>query len=113
MKIMKNVSDYWFTIKPTEMIDLQNGFGFLYNTLDGITIESTHDKIIGILRETLQEENCGVALLTNEQYQQREVNCFISELREKFMGDVIDVSLSNGKSLSVIVGVPSDDPYAK
>ena len=24
-----------------------------------------------------------------------------------------DVSLSNGKSLSVIVGVPSDDPYAK
>lgn len=99
---MKNVSDYWFTIEPYVFIDIKNKHALLYNTLDGVTIESTHSKVIEILREILKEENCGVALLTNEQYQQREVNSFICELREKYMGDVIDVSLSNGKPVQVL-----------
>ena len=99
---MKNIPDYWFTIEPYVFMDIKNKHALLYNTLDGATIESTHDDIIEILRETLQEENCGVALLTNEQYQQREVNRFICELREKFMGDVIEVSLSDGKPVQIL-----------
>lgn len=102
MKIMKNVSDYWFTIEPYVFVDIKNEHALLYNTLDGVTIESTHGKIIEILRATLQEENCGVVLLTNEQSQQREVNHFICELREKFMGDVIEVSLSDGKPVQIL-----------
>ena len=102
MMIMKKVSDYWFTIEPYVFVDIKNKHALLYNTLDGVTIESTNDKIIEILHKTLQEENCGVTLLTNEQYQQKEINCFICELREKFMGDVIDVSLSNGKPLQTL-----------
>lgn len=102
MKIMENVSDYWFTIEPYVFVDIKNEHALLYNTLDGVTIESTHGKIIEILRETLQEENCGVVLLTNEQSQQREVNHFICELREKFMGDVIEVSLSDGKPVQIL-----------
>jgi pseudo-rSAM protein len=99
---MKTISNYWFTIEPYVFIDIKNKYALLYNTLDGVTIESTNEKIIEILHETLKEENCGVALLTNEQYQQKEVNCFICELREKFMGDVIDVSLSNDKPVQLL-----------
>ncbi|MDR2919149.1 MAG: TIGR04150 pseudo-rSAM protein [Tannerella sp.] len=99
---MKTVSDYWFAIEPYVFIDIKNKNALLYNTLDRATIESTNEKIIEILHDTLKEENCGVALLTNEQYQQKEVNCFICELREKFMGDVIDVSLSNGKPVQLL-----------
>lgn len=102
MMIMKKVSDYWFAIEPYVFLDIKNKHALLYNTLDGVIIESTNDKIIEILHETLQEENCGVALLTNEQYQQKEINYFICELREKFMGDVIDVSLSNGKPVQML-----------
>lgn len=99
---MKNVLDYWFVIEPYVFIDIKNEHVLLYNTLDGATIEVTQEKIIGLLREMLREENCGVILLTHEQYQQREITCFIHELREKFMGDIIDISLSNGKPVQVL-----------
>lgn len=99
---MEKVSDYWFALEPYVFIDIKNKNAFLYNTLDGATIESTNEKVIEILHETLQEENCGVALLTDEQYQQKEIHCFICELREKFMGDAIDVSLSNGKPVQIL-----------
>ena len=99
---MKNVSDYWFTIEPYVFVDIKSKHVFLYNTLDGVTIESTNEKIVELLQETLQEENCGVALLTHERYRQEEICCFVDELREKFMGDVINVSLSDGKPVQIL-----------
>jgi pseudo-rSAM protein len=54
------------------------------------------------LKETLLKENCGVALLTNERFKQKEINDFIRELKEKYMGDVIDVDLSNGKPVQIL-----------
>ena len=60
-------------------------------------------KIVELLQETLQEKkNCGVALLTHERYRQEEICCFVDELREKFMGDVINVSLSDGKPVQIL-----------
>lgn len=99
---MKNVSDYWFTIEPYVFVDIKSKHILLYNTLDGVTIESTNEKIVELLQETLQEENCGVALLTHERYRQEEICCFVDELREKFMGDVINVSLSDGKPVQTL-----------
>ncbi len=99
---MKNMSDYWFTIEPYVFVDIKNKHVLLYNTLDGVTIESTNEKIVELLQETLQEENCGVALLTHERYRQEEICCFVDELREKFMGDVINISLSDGKPVQIL-----------
>ena len=99
---MKNVSDYWFTIEPYVFVDIKSKHVLLYNTLDGVTIESTNEKIVELLQETLQEENCGVALLTHVRYRQEEICCFVDELREKFMGDVINVSLSDGKPVQIL-----------
>lgn len=99
---MKNVSDYWFTIEPYVFVDIKSKHVLLYNTLDGVTIESTNEKIVELLQETLQEENCGVALLTHERYRQEEICCFVDELREKFMGDVINISLSDGKPVQIL-----------
>lgn len=99
---MKNMSDYWFTIEPYVFVDIKNKHVLLYNTLDGVTIESTNEKIVELLQEILQEENCGVALLTHERYRQEEICCFVDELREKFMGDVINVSLSDGKPIQIL-----------
>ena len=96
------MSDYWFTIEPYVFVDIKNKHVLLYNTLDGVTIESTNEKIVELLQETLQEENCGVALLTHERYRQEEICCFVDELREKFMGDVINVSLSDGKPVQIL-----------
>jgi pseudo-rSAM protein len=99
---MKTAIDYWFTIEPYVFVSLTDKCAFLYNTLDGVTIESDKGEIIKLLRETLKEENCGVVLLPNERYKQKDVNSFIWELREKYMGDIINISLSKGKPVQLL-----------
>ena len=99
---MKTVTEYWFTIEPYVYIRVVNQCTLLYNTLDGATIESDSTEVIELLRETLQKENCGVVLLTNERDKQKDINNFIRELREKYMGDIINVTLSNGKPVQML-----------
>ena len=99
---MESTIDYWFTIEPYVFVSITDRCVLLYNTLDGVTIESEKIEIIDLLREMLQEKNCGVALLTKERYEKKDVKRFIRELRTKFMGDIIDVSLSNGKPVQLL-----------
>jgi pseudo-rSAM protein len=99
---MQTAIDYWFTIEPYVFVGLTNKCVLLYNTLDRAIIESDKTEVIELLRETLQEESCGVVLLTNEQYKQKNINDFICELREKYMGDTIDVALSKGKPVQLL-----------
>lgn len=69
----KTEKDYWFTIEPYVYIGLTNQRILLYNTLDGETIESDQVEIIELLQETLQKENYGVVLLTEERYQNKNI----------------------------------------
>ena len=102
MKSQKPTTDYWFTIEPYVFVGITDKGILLYNTLDGVTIESDKEEVIQLLRETLQEENCGVVLLNSERYRQKDINGFICELHEKYMGDIIDVTLSNGKPVQLL-----------
>jgi len=102
MKSKKKISDYWFTIEPYVYVGLTNKCALLYNTLDQAIIESDKIEVIDLLRETLQKENCGVILLTKKRYKQKDINCFVRELREKYMGDIIDIALSKGKPVQLL-----------
>ena len=99
---METTIDYWFTIEPYVFVGLTNQCVLLYNTLDGVTIESDKEEVIELLREILQPENCGVVLIANERYKQKAINDFIRELREKYMGDLIDITLSKGKPVQLL-----------
>jgi pseudo-rSAM protein len=107
----KNTIDYWFTIEPYVHVCITNNRILLYNTLDGVSIESDKVKVIELLSETLQKENCGVVLLTNERFTQKEINDFIQELREKYMGDVIEVDLSYSKPVQILPFFNLSDTY--
>ena len=98
----KTTADYWFTIEPYVYVCTTNQCALLYNTLDGATIESNQMEVIELLRETLQKENCGVVLLKDEKYQNKNINAFIEELREKYMGDIIDITLSKSKPVQLM-----------
>lgn len=102
MKSQKNTTNYWFTIEPYVFVGITDKCVLLYNTLDGVSIESDKKEVIELLREILKKENCGVILLTNENYKQENINTFVSELREKYMGDIIDVSLTKGKPVQLL-----------
>lgn len=95
-------TDYWFTLEPYVYVNIANNSLLLYNTLDGAIIESDKIGVIELLKELLQKNNCGVILLTNERYQQKEINDFILELRKKYMGDVVNVNLSDGKPVQLL-----------
>lgn len=99
---MKTKIDYWFTIEPYVFVSITKHAVLLYNTLDGVTIESDKCEILDLFHEMLLVENCGVVLLINERYKQKDINSFILELREKYMGDIIDVSLSLGKPVQLL-----------
>ena len=102
MKFMKTEINFWFTIEPYVFIDIKKNSVLLYNTLDGVVLESNNDIIIDLLKETLQEKNCGVLFLSNERYNQKDIKDFINELKEKYMGDIIDVNLSKGKPVQLL-----------
>ena len=99
---MERTSAYWFMIEPYVHINIANGYMLLYNTLDKETIISNNEKVINLLEELLQDENCGVTILKNEQYRQNYIHSFITNLREKYMGDIIDISLSKGKPIQIL-----------
>jgi pseudo-rSAM protein len=94
--------DYWFTIEPYVYVNVSNNCALLYNTLDGTTLESDKVEVLNLLLEILQKENCGIVLLPNARYKQKDINGFIKELRKKYMGDVIDIALSNGKPVQML-----------
>ena len=102
MKGKEKATDYWFTIEPYVFIGLTNQYALLYNTLDGITIESDKIEVIELLHATIHKENYGVILLTEQRYRNHNINAFVRELREKFMGDIIDVALSKGKPMQLL-----------
>ena len=99
---MQNRTNYWFTIEPYVFVGISNKSILLYNTLDGITIESENVMVVELISELLLKENCGVLLLTFERYNYKDINRFINELREKYMGDVIEVALSEGKPIQLL-----------
>lgn len=81
----------------------------LYNTLDGNIIKVENAEVANLLLNLLSEDNCGVCFLEENDYLKEDMNCFINELRDKYMGDVIDVSLSKGKPIQILpyVNFPS------
>jgi pseudo-rSAM protein len=102
MTLKKTVTDYWFTIEPYVYVGLTKQCALLYNTLDGVFIESVKIEVIELLCEMLQKENYGVVLLTDKRYQNKSISAFIRELREKYMGDIIDINLSKGKPIQLL-----------
>lgn len=95
-------ADYWFKIEPYVYTTISNEKAFLYNTLDGEYIETGNSEIIKLLFEVLQISNYGVILLTNDRYQQPDILKFVSELRERYMGDIIDIDFSQGKPIQIM-----------
>ncbi len=100
MKI-KNSNEYWFTIEPFVFVSLTNQALLLYNTLDGEKIDSNNRKVMSLLHRVLRKENHGVALLTYEEYKDKEIKDFVEELRKKYMGDILDTSLSKDKPVQL------------
>lgn len=82
-------------------VNITDKEALLYNTLDGIVVESKTIAVIKLLQELIQKENCGVAFLSSEQFKQQDIYNFVMDIREKFMGDILNTNLSDGKPVQI------------
>lgn len=99
---MKRMEKYWLMIEPYVYINIAEEGLLLYNTLDGVTIESKESEIMALVRELLSEENVGVVELDASSLDRMAIQSFVQELREKYVGDVIDQSLLKVKPVQVL-----------
>ncbi|MDR2010349.1 MAG: TIGR04150 pseudo-rSAM protein [Bacteroidales bacterium] len=95
-------SQYWFTIEPYVYVSVGKNAALLYNTLDGNTIPVKQQKIRKLIGDLYRKDNCGVILLTGNHIDDKDMQSFIIDLRNKFMGDIIDTSLSSGKPVQLM-----------
>ena len=95
-------NDYWFTIEPYVFINIANNCALLYNTYDGKILISKKAKVIELLNTFLQKKDCGVILLKRDLYHNSDIFDFITDLTNKYMGDIIDISFSKGKPIQIL-----------
>jgi pseudo-rSAM protein len=103
-------NDGWFYMESYTFISLMRDNVLLYNTLDGSFVKSKDTTIVQIISELQKENNCGVMLINSELQANQSVRFFLSLIREKFMGDLIPLSLSSRKPIQLypILNLQSD-----
>lgn len=93
--------NYWFVIEPYVYISVTKKEVLLYNTLDGVTLESEKVEVVKLMHEVIEKENFGVVFLISDRLYQSDIHDFVMMLRENFMGDIIDAELSSGKPVQI------------
>lgn len=99
---MKNIKGYWLFFEPYVHIALKKTSVLLYNTVNGERIKLTEPELIKLVYSTQHYLNQGVVFLDSILYEQTVVLQFINEIREKYIGDIIDVALMPEKPLQFI-----------
>jgi len=99
---MKNGKGYWLYFEPYVHISLKKSAVMLYNTINGERVETEDLDIIQLVYATQHYLNQGVVFLETTMYEQTTVYNFVHEIREKYIGDVIDVALMPEKPIQFI-----------
>jgi len=99
---MKQIKGYWLYFEPYVHISLKRTSALLYNTINGERIKITEPDLIKLVYATQHYLNQGVVFLSHELYEQSSVHQFISDIREMYIGDIIDTELMPEKPIQFI-----------
>lgn len=89
---------YWLYLEPYTFVFEGRQGAIVYNSINGESISIDNASILLSIVEELNAVGKGYCVLLNEeQLNQREILSFVISIREKFLGDIIDISISNGK----------------
>lgn len=91
---------YWFYIDTYVHLFLKKDSLLLYNSYTGKILEyKGNAEIIKLAKRLLAPRNLQVILLAESDLDQPAIGGFVSDIRENFMGDLLDVAYSNGKPI--------------
>lgn len=96
-----NQVNTWFYFEPYVAISATESEVLIYNTLNGDHILSEEIQIINLVKSLLNPENGGVVLIEQSMWFCPEIANFLVICREKFLGDWIDVGLSDKKPVQL------------
>ena len=92
----------WLFLEPYVHMLCQDGVFLLYNTISKTVLEfSNSHALIQITEGLIDPGNGYVVSLSTSQMQDATVRDFIRQLKEHFMGDLLDPSWSDGKPVNI------------
>ncbi len=90
---------YWFAFEPYIHVTHKQESALIYNTLDGNHLIITDGDVLNLLREMVNQENCGVIRITPELWENENMATLLEQSRELFFGDLYECELSKGKPI--------------
>ena len=99
---MKKTKGYWLFFEPYVHVALKRTSVLLYNTINGEWVKISEPNLIKLAYGTQHYMNQGVVFLPHALYEQTAVFQFINEIREKYIGDIIDTALMPEKPIQFI-----------
>jgi len=98
MKSILQNNNYWLYIEPYVHITLKNNNILFYNTLNGESIKYFNKPIVAeLVKRLISKRNQWVLKIDGEMLSIPVIQLFISEIKNKFIGDVIPVDWSDKK----------------
>jgi len=93
---------YWLYIENYVYISVKKNNVLLYNSYSGKFLEFSNNKeILRIIKRLTIPANHQVTLLNEGDMNNESIRQFIYDIRNLFMGDIIDIKCSNGKPVQI------------
>ena len=93
----------WLFLEPYTHLLRRNGSVLLYNSVSREVLEYTNSDAIDELAGKLEDPSNGYVIpISADQLTKEEIANFVSQLRQTFMGDLLDSTLSKGKPVNVL-----------
>lgn len=93
---------YWLTIAPSVYCCIKQRQVLLYNTANGKSIEIENNNIVALIQQLYDKKNLGAIYCQGEMLIQHPYKEFTSELLEKEMGNVMDVTYAPEKPVQMM-----------
>lgn len=98
---MDKTTDYWFAFEPYVYVTLRDRVALVYNTLDGKSLRVNDEDVLALLAAITDKKNNGVISVGGQDLQSPAIYSFLEEVREGFMGDLYECSLSDKKPIQL------------
>jgi pseudo-rSAM protein len=94
---------YWFYLDNYVHVERLGDRALLYNSLTGEIREyADNPAVLGLIEKMQSPENLLVVRLGEKELQDPKISAFVQEMRNLFMGDLIETSRSTGKPVQLM-----------
>jgi pseudo-rSAM protein len=100
---MNTNKNYWFYLDSFVHVSIKGRVVVLYNPYTGKLLEyKDREKCLKLVRRLMAPGNMWVIKLSENDLQDPDIDAFVTDVREYFMGDLLDVQYSSTKPMQMV-----------